>query len=51
MTDAWIAEHTRIYRELVAAGVEPEEANLRACALATEALAAEAFAKTNGEKK
>ena len=39
MTDDWIEEHARIRDELIASGVAPNEANLQACALATEALA------------
>lgn len=45
MNPDWIEEHARIMAELIAAGVEPDEANLQACALATEALA-ERRAKT-----
>ena len=45
MNPDWIAEHARIRDELIASGVEPDEANLQACALATEALA-ERRAKT-----
>lgn len=38
MTSEWIEEHARIRDELIASGVDPDEANLQACALATEAL-------------
>jgi len=39
MNPDWIEEHARIVAELIASGVEPDEANQQACALATEALA------------